>query len=74
MGYLPVRWFYYPLVRWLECMAQSQERQVVRQCDVQIDHRGRVTIPASVREQLGIDDSSADVRLTLEVLDKHEVR
>lgn len=43
-----------------------------RQTDVQIDSRGRLTIPNGIREQLGIEDHSADVRLNIEVLDTHE--
>lgn len=41
-----------------------------RQTDVQIDERGRIVIPKSIRRQLGIDGESADVRVSLEVLDE----
>lgn len=44
---------------------------MARQTDVQIDERGRMTIPKSIRQQLGIEDTSADVRVTIEVLDQH---
>ena len=40
-----------------------------RSADVQVDSRGRVVIPASVRKQLGIHGQSADVKLTVEVIE-----
>jgi len=45
---------------------------MARQTDVQVDERGRMTIPKGIREQLGIEDTSADVRVSIEVLDTHE--
>jgi len=45
---------------------------MARQTDVQIDERGRMTIPKGIRKQLGIEDMSADVRVSIEVLDTHE--
>jgi len=44
---------------------------MARQTDVQIDDRGRMTIPKTIREQLGIKDTSADVSVTIEVLERH---
>ena len=44
---------------------------MARQTDVQIDDRGRITIPKGVRKQLGIEKTSADVRVSVEVLETH---
>lgn len=38
----------------------------------QIDERGRLVVPAAVRRALGVDDTSADVRITIEVVETHE--
>jgi len=44
---------------------------MARQVDCQIDKRGRMTIPKTVREQLGITDTSADVRVNIELIETH---
>lgn len=41
-----------------------------RQTDVQMDARGRVYIPSSIRKQLDINGEEADLRLTIEVIDE----
>ena len=44
---------------------------MARQTDCQVDERGRLTLPKTVREQLGISGTSADVRVSVEVLERH---
>jgi len=44
---------------------------MARQVDCQVDKRGRMTLPKTVREQLGINGQSADLRLSVEVLETH---
>jgi len=39
---------------------------------VQIDERGRLTVPKGVRKQLGIDGTAADLEIDIRVLEKHE--
>lgn len=40
-----------------------------RQADVRMDERGRVVIPANIRQQLDVNGQAADVRLLVTVLD-----
>ena len=44
---------------------------MARQADCQVDERGRMTIPKTVREQLDINGTSADLSVTFEVLERH---
>jgi len=37
----------------------------------QIDKRGRLVVPAAVRRALNVDGESADVRVSVEVLERH---
>jgi len=37
----------------------------------QIDERGRLVVPAAVRRALNVDDTSADVRIEIEVIECH---
>jgi len=38
----------------------------------QVDERGRCVVPAAVRRALDIDNTSADIRITIEVVERHE--
>jgi len=45
---------------------------MARKTDLQIDKRGRLTVPKAIRKQLGIEHTSADVRVEISVIEKHE--
>jgi bifunctional DNA-binding transcriptional regulator/antitoxin component of YhaV-PrlF toxin-antitoxin module len=38
---------------------------------LQMDRKGRITIPKSTRRALNVDGESADVRVSVEVLERH---